>query len=166
MVRLVFALAPQDGTRGSLVSFDLDDKKARLLLDRGVTYLGAEDRIEDSRSPVCEVGPDGGFILPPEFSKGVKRGFFDSLKKNAEQRDIETTGRSEQTTEPKDEIQPLDQTPIGQLWLLRQKNGDFVKTTTEEGGLSYIACTSEQEAQKVAQAQKIYDIESVPHRVI
>jgi len=52
-----------------------------------------------------------------------------------------------------------------QLWLLLRPSGAFVKSTTEEGGESYIACTSFEEAQKVAEQQKIYDIECVPHRV-
>lgn len=52
-----------------------------------------------------------------------------------------------------------------QLWLMLRANGEFVKSTTEEGGESYIACTSEQEARKVAEQQKIYDIACVPHRV-
>jgi hypothetical protein len=55
--------------------------------------------------------------------------------------------------------------PRTQLWLLLRPNGEFVKSTTEEGGESYIACTSLDEAQKVAEQQKIYDIECVPHRV-
>ena len=52
-----------------------------------------------------------------------------------------------------------------QLWLMLRPSGEFVKSTTEEGGESYIACTSFDEAQKVAEQQKIYDIECVPHRV-
>lgn len=52
-----------------------------------------------------------------------------------------------------------------QLWLLMRPSGEFVKSTTEEGGESYIACKSEQEALKVAEQQKIYDIDCVPHRV-
>lgn len=55
--------------------------------------------------------------------------------------------------------------PSMQLWLMLRANGEFVKSTTEEGGESYIACTSEQEALKVAEQQKIYDIDCVPHRV-
>lgn len=55
--------------------------------------------------------------------------------------------------------------PSMQLWLMLRANGEFVKSTTEEGGESYIACTSEQEARKVAEQQKIYDIDCVPHRV-
>lgn len=51
------------------------------------------------------------------------------------------------------------------LWLLLRPSGEFVKSTTEEGGVSYIACTSLEEAQKVAEQQKIYDIDCVPHRV-
>jgi hypothetical protein len=56
--------------------------------------------------------------------------------------------------------------PSMQLWLMLRANGEFVKSTTEEGGESYIACTSEQEARKVAEQQKIYDIDCVPHRVV
>jgi len=52
-----------------------------------------------------------------------------------------------------------------QIWLMLRPSGEFVKSTTEEGGESYIACTSFDEAQKVAEQQKIYDIECVPHRV-
>jgi hypothetical protein len=52
-----------------------------------------------------------------------------------------------------------------QLWLMLRPSGEFVKSTTEEGGESYIACTSFDEAQKVAEQQKIYDIDCVPHRV-
>jgi hypothetical protein len=51
------------------------------------------------------------------------------------------------------------------LWLLLRPSGAFVKSTTEEGGESYIACTSLDEAQKVVEQQKIYDIDCVPHRV-
>lgn len=51
------------------------------------------------------------------------------------------------------------------LWMLMRPSGEFVKSTTEEGGESYIACTSFEEAQKVAEQQKIYDIDCVPQRV-
>lgn len=51
------------------------------------------------------------------------------------------------------------------LWLLMRPSGEFVKSTTEEGGESYISCTSHEEAVKVAEHQKVFDIECVPYRV-
>ena len=51
------------------------------------------------------------------------------------------------------------------LWILMRPNGEFVKSTTEEGGESYISCTSQEEAVKVAEHQKVFDIECVPYRV-
>lgn len=51
------------------------------------------------------------------------------------------------------------------LWMLMRPSGEFVKSTTEEGGESYISCTSHEEAVKVAEHQKVFDIECVPYRV-
>ena len=57
--------------------------------------------------------------------------------------------------------------PFMELWLLlNTKTGKFVETTTTEGGLAYISCPNEQEAKKVAEQQRIYDIDSKPMRVL
>jgi hypothetical protein len=106
--------------------------------------------------------PDGYFIIDDPAQKGDH-----SPEKVGEFIADTITDRLKQSREESGE-QPgiiYGQGLKTKLWLMLRANGEFVKSTTEEGGESYIACTSEQEARKVAEQQKIYDIDCVPHRV-
>lgn len=135
--------------------------------------------------PVSEISTDGGFLIPPEIAKQVEAefppagpaGFISVDDPGAQEppnpesvaeyfRETLASRRKKAEEEAGEDPRVLHENGLHtKLWLLLRPNGEFVKSTTEEGGESYIACTSFDEAQKVAEQQKIYDIECVPHRV-
>jgi len=124
--------------------------------------------------PVSEISTDGGFLIPPEIAKQVEAEFPPAghfivdvlgLDRQPVEGDVAQAPSNPETEYRKFTTKKLELEINCSLWLLLRPNGEFVKSTTEEGGESYIACTSLDEAQKVAEQQKIYDIECVPHRV-
>jgi hypothetical protein len=74
--------------------------------------------------------------------------------------------------EPKGLITPVAQstpagTTNGELWILEDQHGKPVPCTNKEGEVDVvIACTSEAEADKVVEYQKLFDIVCVPRRVV
>jgi hypothetical protein len=105
---------------------------------------------------------ENGEIVGRRYKQAVCLNVEKIAENHRKLRENEGTGQSDQQETPG---VLYGQGLAGQLWLLLRPSGAFVKSTTEEGGESYIACTSFEEAQKVAEQQKIYDIECVPHRV-
>lgn len=95
-------------------------------------------------------------VQPPE-AKSLPAGYFE----------VDVLGLDKEYAESSGHSQPALCSGIDmKLWMLMRPSGEFVKSTTEEGGESYISCTSEEEAVKVAEHQKVFDIECVPYRVL
>jgi len=151
-----------------------------LATDKTAEYVGAEKLYGDSsnfaehvarlrakanpaETPVAEVSSDGGFVVPSDLATSLEKVVCEDRRAMSP----EELGKAEEIGKAIAEIPGVlyGEGLKLQLWLFMRPSGEFVKSTTEEGGESYIACTSLDEAQKVVEQQKIYDIDCVPHRV-
>lgn len=179
MIRMLFSVGDGGQTPKTFHSIDLSDEKAKLLLQSTAVVIGFEnlgpsdkflkavrehlqkDAMTDLKESVPVVG-ENGEIVGRRYKQAVCLNVEKIAENHRKLRENEGTGQSDQQETPG---VLYGQGLAGQLWLLLRPSGEFVKSTTEEGGESYIACTSLDEAQKVAEQQKIYDIDCVPHRV-
>jgi hypothetical protein len=181
MIRLIFRTNTENGC--SFHTLELNDKKAEILLCESSVIVGVEDcrqapekhlpglgewlmkQCLDKRREMSavvrplnpEVGPDGGFIVPSDLQTAIEKQFREDLESVIPDPVVAV---GQQGIEP-----PVFD--MQELWMLRDdKKKTWVKTTDLEGGESYIACPSLEEARKVAQQQQVYDIQATPVRVV
>ena len=189
MVRLIFRILSRNGICKYHTAEVVGEKASLLVEAEGVTLVGVEDcHAKDSLKSRVELGPDGEYLVPRDLqpaleemaaSARMEHEIVDSLVKagNAifqpsKDRSMLHGNGSEETTGGVEVTQAsvpapgLSHDPVAEFWvLLNTKTGKFVETTTTEGGVAYIVCPSLQEAEKVVEQQKIYDIESRPIRI-
>lgn len=106
--------------------------------------------------PAHEVGPEKGFLVPDELQPAIEKIFRE---------DIESVIPNAPAVDPFSAENAVV-TPT-ELWLLQDaKTQQYVKSTTDEGGESFIAFTSFEQADKAAKHQAIFDIECTPVRLL